>query len=173
MKKSDCYELGKFGKTHGLKGEIRVILDTDEPEAYLDIETVFVEVKNELIPYFVEDAFFHNQYLIVKLEDLDSIEQVESLKGAKIFLPLEDLPQLDQDQFYYHEIIGFEIHDRELGYLGTVGSVYDEGPQSLLGFTYQGREVLVPLTDDIVVDVDKTAKRIHTFLPEGLLDLNA
>jgi 16S rRNA processing protein RimM len=171
MKKKDCYELGRFGKTHGLKGEIRIIIDTDEPDAYLDVETIFVEIKDQLVPYFVENAFFHNDVLIVKLDELDTIEQVEPLKGKKIFLPLEGLPQLQSDQFYFHEIIDFEIHDQELGYLGKVKAVYDEGPQTLFSFMHKGREVLVPLADGVVLEVDKLNKKVLTLLPEGLMEL--
>jgi 16S rRNA processing protein RimM len=172
MKKQDCFELGIITKTHGLKGELCVMLDVDDPAEYFDLEAFFVEIKDELVPFFLEDAFFHNKRMVVKLEDIDRLEDAEKLKGKKIYLPLSFLPELEEGDYYYHEIIGFEVVDGQKGKLGQVTRVFTEGPQDLLAFLYQGREVLVPVNDALIPKVDKNAKTVHVALPEGLLDLS-
>ena len=108
---------------------------------------------------------------LAKFEDLNSIEQVETLVGAEVYLPLTELPELDEDQYYYHELIGFEVIDEVLGLIGPVQIIYDLETQDLLGVTHQGKEVLIPIQDGIISKVDKAAKKVYCQLPEGLLDI--
>jgi len=81
------------------------------------------------------------------------------------------LPKLKDDQFYYHEIIDYQIEDAKLGSLGVVKEVYSTGEQDVLIMIYKNREVLIPLTDEIIPKVDKKAKVVHSILPDGLLEV--
>ncbi|MEN7548642.1 ribosome maturation factor RimM [Rapidithrix thailandica] len=171
MKKDECFELGYITKTHGLEGEVSAVFDVDIPEHYADIESVFIEIQNQLVPYFIEYIHSANNRLIVKFEEIDGVEQANPLKNKKLYLPLKALPELDEDQYYYHELIDYSIHDQGLGELGTVENVFDMGSQMLIAMIYKGKEVLIPIQDDIVKKVDKQQKVIETALPEGLLDL--
>ena len=81
------------------------------------------------------------------------------------------LPKLNDDQFYYHEIINYQVNDRTLGPLGKVKEVYSTGAQDVIIMVYKGVEVLIPLTDEIVPKVDKGKKEVITQLPEGLVDV--
>ncbi|MEK6480877.1 ribosome maturation factor RimM [Catalinimonas sp. 4WD22] len=171
MQADDCYQLGFVTKTHGLQGEVNVYLDVDFPEAYEEMESVFLQLPGSgtLIPFFIESLRLHKESLIVKFEDIDTIEQAESLLKAGLYLPLDQLPQLQEWQFYFHEIIGFQVEDENEGQLGTVKDVYEAGEQYLIAMDYQSREVLIPLNDDIILKVDKERKIVFTHLPEGLL----
>jgi len=94
-------------------------LDTDEPELYEDMESVFVEFNKNLIPYFIKSSSLHkNDFLRIRFEDVDNEEQAEALLGHAIYLPLKMLPKLTGNKFYYHEVIGFEIEDKRLGVFG-------------------------------------------------------
>jgi 16S rRNA processing protein RimM len=172
MTKDDCYELGYVIKTHGVRGELSIMLDVDFPEEYAEMDSLFLEVKNELIPYFLEDInVLANRKAIIKIEELDSIEAVQGLVGSKIYLPLDVLPELDEGQFYYHEVMGFVVVDAQLGPLGKVTYVSSLPTQDVLVMEYQTREVLIPITDEIVLRADKQALQVHVNLPEGLLDV--
>jgi len=81
------------------------------------------------------------------------------------------LPKLRDDQFYYHEIIDYQVEDANLGSLGLVKEVYSTGAQDVIIMIYKGQEVLIPLTDEIIPKVDKSAKVVHSNLPEGLIDV--
>jgi 16S rRNA processing protein RimM len=81
------------------------------------------------------------------------------------------LPKLRDDQFYYHEIIDYQVEDEVLGTLGTVKEVYSTGAQDVVIMIYKGHEVLIPLLDEIIPKVDKHAKVVHSRLPDGLLDV--
>ena len=171
MTKEDCFELGKITKTHGLKGEVILWLDVDFPEDYEDLESLFLEVKGELVPYFIESYRLSGNRAIVHFEDVDSFEKAELMINLQAFLPLEELPELDSDQFYYHEIIGFQIVDKNLGNLGTVQTVHSMQAQDLLVMDYKGKEVLIPVIDEIILQAEKEQKILHVNLPEGLLEV--
>ncbi|WPP53609.1 ribosome maturation factor RimM [Catalinimonas niigatensis] len=173
MRIDDCYQLGYITKTHGLHGDVNVLLDVDFPEAYEEMESVFLQLSGSgtLIPFFIENLRLQKDSLIIKFEDIDELEQAEALLGAVLFLPLDQLPTLEEGQFYFHEIIGFQIEDENEGSLGTVKDVYEAGSQYLIAMDYQSQEVLIPLNDDIVLKVDKDNKTVFTRLPEGLLDV--
>jgi 16S rRNA processing protein RimM len=171
MTKETCFELGKITKTHGLKGEVVLWLDVDFPEDYEDLESVFLEVRGELIPYFIETYRLSGNRAIVQFEDIDTFEKAEAMINLQAFLPLEELPELDKDQFYYHEIIGYQIVDKNLGELGTVHTVHSLQAQDLLVMDYKGKEVLIPVISEIVLNADKEAKVLNVSLPDGLLEV--
>lgn len=173
MRIDDCYQLGYVTKTHGLQGEINVLLDVDFPEAYEEMESVFLQLSGSgaLIPFFIEYLRLQKDSLILKFEDIDNLEQAETLLKAGLFLPLDHLPQLKEGQFYFHEIIGFQVEDENEGPLGTVKDVYEAGNQYLVAMDYRSQEILIPLNDDIIPKVDKEKKIVYTRLPEGLLDV--
>lgn len=172
MNKDQCFQIGRVAKVHGLRGEVNVVLDVDYPEDYEGLEHLFLEQKGRLVPFFLEHFVLQpGGKALVKFEDLNSLEQVESLVGLEIFLPLSELPQLEEDQYYFHELIGFEVIDENLGLIGPVQIIYDLETQDLLGVTHQGKEVLIPIQDGIIRNVDKAAKKVYCQLPEGLLDI--
>lgn len=172
MTQADCYLLGYIVKTHGTKGQLIFHLDVDYPEDYEDIDSVFVEIKGELIPYFIEIFNLQKQSrAIVQLEGVDTMEKAQALVGTSLFMPLEALDDLEEGQFYYHEIQGYEILDVNLGSLGVVREVYSVATQNLIAFDYQGAEVLIPITDSIVLEADRSNKQLRVELPEGLLEV--
>ena len=172
MTKEDCYLLGKITKTHGLKGELVIWLDVDYPEEYEELDSVLLEVKGELVPHFVEEIQIRPNKSIIKFEDIDTIEAASKLVNCDIYLPEDNLPELeDNDQFYYHEIINYDVVDEVKGKLGKVLAVYTSERQDLIAMQYEGKEVLIPIDDDIVKIIDREKKELYTNLPEGLLEI--
>ncbi|PWJ59269.1 16S rRNA processing protein RimM [Dyadobacter jejuensis] len=172
MNQDNCFLLGYIVRTHGMAGNLVFFLDVDDPSDYEDLETVFVELKGELVPYFIEDLNLQKQSnAIVTFEDVDTIEKAQALVGASLYLPIDHLQSLDDDQFYYHEIKGYQVSDQELGALGVVEEVYSLNGQDLINMKYKGAEVLIPTANDIVLKADKSQKILFVNLPEGLLDV--
>ena len=171
MTKDNCFELGKITKTHGLKGEVVLWLDVDFPEDYEDLDSILLEERGELVPYFMESYRLSGNRAIVKFEDIDTFEKAELMINLQAFLPLEDLPELDKNQFYYHEIIDYKVIDKNLGELGTVQTVHSMQAQDLLVMDYKGKEVLIPVISEIVLNADKEAKVLNVNLPDGLLEV--
>ena len=166
-----CYQLGYLLKTHGLKGDVVIEIDADYPEEYVVMESVFVEINKKLVPFFIERIVLNGSKAIIKFEDIDELAQANKMKGAGIYLPLEVLPDLKDQGYYYHELIGFSVKDKNLGNLGTISGFYSSGNQDLLAMDYKEKEVLIPLTKEVVAKVDKKTKTVETTLPDGLLDI--
>ncbi len=172
MQKEQCFYVGKIVKKYSFKGELLVKLDTDDPEMFTEMESVFVEHRKNLVPFFIEHNQLHKSNLLrIKFEDVDSEEDAESLIGSELYLPLDLLPKLSGNDFYYHEIIGFTVNDSQFGPLGVITGVNDTTPQHLFEIDHQGTQILVPINDEIIQKVDRMAKVIDITAPEGLIDL--
>ena len=167
----ECFELGHIVKPHGTKGEVQVILDTDHPENYFKMESVFVVHDKTPVPFFISGIRSGGKGMVIKFDDVDSIEQANELRNARLFLPLNQLPALNENQFYYHDILGFKVIDQSIGELGTVKEFYLKGSQDLIIMLYKDRNVLIPVSDDIVVKADMEKKNLLVNLPHGLLDV--
>lgn len=172
MRLEDCFQLGHISRIHGYKGSVVAFFDTDRPEAYTALESVFLEDRGELIPFFIEDLAQNSKgHFILKFEEVDDESSALNLVGSELWLPLSVLPPLEGKSFYYHEIVGFELWEKEQK-LGICKSVLDSSAQPLLVMDYQGREVLIPAIDEFIVSIDRDAQRMNLSLPEGLLSIN-
>ena len=171
MNIGECFHLGYVIKKHGLNGEVNVLLDVDFPDQYQNMESVFVEINDKLVPFFIDRISVKGNKAVVKFEDVDSADDADDLKGFKLYLPVTLLPKLNDDKFYYHEIIGFRVMDEVLGDVGEVKDVYTSVKQDLLAVDHQGREVLIPVNDGIVKGVNRELGHLLVTMPEGLLDI--
>ena len=172
MQKEDCFYLGKIVKKYSFKGELLVKLDTDDPGIYTKMESVFIDKNKNLIPFFIERYSLHKSTLLrVKFEDIDSEEDANKLLKSELYLPLEFLPQLTGNKFYYHEIFGFEAEDLSFGLIGIIKGVNDNTNQAILEIDRNGSEILIPLIDDFIKSVDREQKKIILEVPEGLIDI--
>ncbi len=172
MQKSECFSLGKITRTHALKGEVIIFLDVDSPGDYSDLEAIFLEIKGQLVPYIIEELQIKGRKSILKLEDINSIEEAEALVNAPVWLPLSALPELKGNQFYYHDVIGYEIHDISSGTrIGTLKAIYESTGQDLFAIDVEEKEVLIPIVDEFIHKIDRENQRIEVKLPGGLLDV--
>ena len=167
----DCFKLGHIVKKHGLKGELSILLDVDYPEDYTELESVFVEVNKQLVPFFIEYLQLNGHRGIVKFEDIDDLPSAERLLKADLYLPVESLPKLGEGQFYYHEVLGYRVLDKSLGEIGAIDQVYEFPTQDLIGVTHKEKEVLIPINDQIIIAVNHELKQMQVDLPDGLLDV--
>lgn len=172
MNKKNFFYLGKITKTSGYKGTLVFFFDVDDTEKYTEIDAVFIDLYGELIPFVIRDIQFRkNKSAFVTLEDITSEEAAFALIGAELYLPLSFLPKLTGKQFYFHEIIGFQVIDKHYGNLGVVDRVFDQGSQPLLVVKQGKTEILIPATDEIITLLDRKQKTIEIEAPEGLIDI--
>ena len=109
--------------------------------------------------------------LRVKFEGINSEEDVSSLLNKEIYLPLDLLPNLDGKKFYYHEIIGYEVIDSNYGPIGLIEKVNDKPTQSIFVIKYKERQILIPINEEIIKEIDRKNKSIYISAPNGLIDL--
>lgn len=172
MRKEDCFYLGKVVSKYSYKGEVLVKLDTDEPEIYENMESIFVSIRGTLVPFFIDKCRLHKSALLrIDFEDVKDEDSADRILGAELYLPLTMLPKLEGNKFYYHEVIGFTMQDSVHGDIGIVTGVNDTTSQALFEVEKNGKELLVPLTDEILNKVDRKNKTLFVSTPEGLVDL--
>jgi len=124
MQKEECFYLGKIAKKFSFKGEVLIYLDTDEPYLYENLESIFVELHKNLVPFFILKSGIHkNNFLRVRFEDVESEEDADAIMNCEVYLPMSFLPKLEGDKFYYHEITDFLVEDVRLGKIGNVKKV--------------------------------------------------
>ena len=172
MRKEDCFYLGNIVSKYSFKGEVLVKLDTDDPEIYENMESVFVSLGNNLVPFFIKRCRLHKSNLLrIDFEEVKSESDADRIMKSGLYLPLTILPKLTGNKFYYHEIIGFAMIDSVHGDIGIIQSVNDTTAQALFEVEKDGVQLLIPISDDIITKVDRENKRILVTTPEGLVDL--
>jgi len=172
MRKEDCFYLGKIVTKYSFKGEVVIKLDTDEPELYKEMESVYVEFGSNLVPFFIQKSSLHKgNQLRVQFEDVYSDEEADSILKCGIYLPISLLPKLDGNKFYFHEVIGFTVVDLKFGEVGSIVHINDKAAQPLFEIDRDGKDVFIPMIDDFIKKVDRVNKKIEVETPEGLIDL--
>ena len=172
MRKENCFYLGKIVSKYSFKGEVLVKLDTDDPELYENMESVFVSLGNNLVPFFIDRCRLHKSNLLrIDFEEVKSESDADRIMGSALYLPLSMLPKLSGNKFYFHEVVGFTVMDQIHGNIGIIQSVNDTTAQALFEVLKGNKQLLIPVNDDIIVQVDRDKKVIEVATPEGLVDL--
>ena len=121
----------------------------------------------------MESTREHKGMFIAKLKGYTDINQVEKYKGSLLKVPSTDLVELPANEYYFHEIIGCEVFTDEPGTtepLGTISEILTPGANHVwVVKPSKGQDILIPVIDDVVLDVDVKAKRVTIHLMEGLL----
>jgi|SRR6218665_2206364 len=171
MRKEDYYFLGTITRTHGLQGNVILKLDTDQPEMYDKLTSIFLEINGLLVPFFVEkQSWSRSDTKIITFKN-SSEALVNQAIGKEVFLPLSTLPPLSGKKFYYHEVVGFEIREEDGKTCGTIVSINDMTAQNYFILKLAGKEIIIPLIRDWILEVNRDEKFIKMFLPEGLMDV--
>jgi 16S rRNA processing protein RimM len=172
MLKDDCFYLGKIVRKHSFKGEVVIKLDTDEPELYEELESVFVLHGTNLVPFFIEKSLLQKgNQLRTKFEGVDTEADADSILKSGVYLPLTMLPELTGNQFYFHEVIGFQLEDVNQGVVGEIVGINDKTAQPLFEVDKDGNDVFIPMIDHFIKKIDRENKKVIVETPEGLIDL--
>src|SRR5689334_24864428 len=170
---SDLVLIARAVKTHGLKGEVVAELLTDFPERFEDLdEVVLVSPDGEQQTTTIEEFWFQKDRVVLKISGYDDVDLARELIGCSFAVPESDRVQLEEDEFYDWELEGCTVKVGDES-IGEVRSVMRTGGAAavLVVVDDSGKEHLVPLAAEIVVNVDKAARVILIDPPEGLLDL--
>lgn len=168
------YTVGKIVNTHGIRGELKIVPQThfaDERFAK-GSELVFVEPdKGLVLSVIVQSAREHKGMFIVKFDGFDNINDVEKYKGWLLKVSENYLSELDEGEYYYHEIVGCEVRTEDGEVLGTIKEILSPGANDVWVVKRpNGKELLLPYIDEVVLDVNIADKKVLVHLLEGLLD---
>ena len=172
MKIEDCFYIGYITKTKGLKGEVQIYFEYDEP-ADLPLDSVFAEINGKLVPFFIASyKLQNNQTGNFYFDDIDTIEKAETLIRKKLYLPESLRPVRDEDdEFQIMDLKGFIVHDDTAGELGEIIEIHEYPQQFVAVVPYKFAEVMIPLNDDLIVEIDEENSILRVNLPDGLIEL--
>ncbi|HRI78221.1 MAG TPA: ribosome maturation factor RimM [Cyclobacteriaceae bacterium] len=166
----DCYKAGYVAKTHGLKGEVTIVMSVDCPDPD-SLKLFFVEINQNLVPHFIQLASIKGDKAFIKFEDVNTPEEAASLKGCSLYLPKTERPKLARGEFYSEEVVGFEVVDSENGPLGIIKEVFEHGLSRHLVVIKDQKEIMIPTNGPFIQGINKSKKKITVSLPEGFLDI--
>jgi 16S rRNA processing protein RimM len=168
---SDYFYLGKITKEFGTIGELVVYLDTDEPEKYYAMESVFFNVDGEPIPFLISEIKVKSRnQLIVLFRSIDKTSAFYYV-NTDLYLPLSILPKLTGNKFYYHEIRGFTVIDKNEGNIGICSDILDYPFQAVMLIAHPQGDILVPAVDEFIKNVDRENKIIEIEAPPELIEI--
>lgn len=165
-------KIGKIVSTHGLEGKVVLRHNLEEKNAFNKIPHLFIEVRREsYIPYFIEERkVLNHDEILLKLDDVSSLEDAKTLSGKSVFLEEEVFARL-KPKAVSPGMIGFSVTDKQAGLLGVIEDLFETPGQVLATVQYKGKEIMVPLIDATIVSIDGSRRMVYVNLPDGLLDI--
>ena len=172
MNKENCFYVGTIVGKYSFRGELLIKTDSDNPEEYIHLESIFIELKTGLVPLFIEKCKLHKSALLrIKFDQVSNEFDADKLLKKDLYFPLSFLPKLEGKKFYYHEVVGFSLMEGEVC-IGRIKRIQDKGLQALFELEKNdGNISLIPIHDDFILEVNRNLKIISVELPEGLLDI--
>ena len=171
MTTDDLILVGRVARAHGNRGQIIVNPDTDFPEDRF-AEGATLLVGAAATPRRITSARFHQGRPVLGLEGIETMDDAERLAEAELKVPASTLAPLPDKTFYRHELVGCEVQDTDGRLIGEVAAVEGSIDMSRLVIHAPHGEVLIPLVDEICVEVVPAERRILVKAPEGLIELN-
>jgi 16S rRNA processing protein RimM len=172
----DRIAVGVIRKAHGVRGEASIEPWTDSPDRFEDLETVTLVSPDEATTReaTVEAMRIHAGRVLLKFSGIDTPEDVQLLHNWTIEIPEDQARELDEDEYFLHDLAGLTLVDSEGRERGVVVEAYEGGGGVLLNVRRgDGKEFEVPFAADLCTEIDLAAKRIVVALPEGIDDLDA
>ncbi len=170
MLNSDYFSIGYVSKTRGLKGELQIYLEVDNPQDYKNMESLFLEINQKPVPFFVTKLLLQKNIMYVYLEDLDHIDKAKTYVGHAVYVLRKNKPKNTNDNSH-KQLIGYTVVDAHQGELGVINSIQELPSQLIANFIYQNKEVMFPLNEQFVTSINKKNKIINVDLPDGLIEL--
>jgi 16S rRNA processing protein RimM len=164
--------LGRVVGTHGIKGQLRVVSYSGSFDTLLAARTVLLRpVGGKPVEHVLTAAAVHGKKLLLSLEGYRDINQVQILVGCDLLVRREQLPPAEEDEFYWHDLIGLQVVTVEGTRLGRLASIIETGSNDVFVVKSGGREYLIPALAEVVTAVDLTARTMTVNPIDGLLDL--
>lgn len=174
MRKEDCFYLGNVSKTYSFRGEVIVFIDDRDPHKYEELESVFVDINNKLVPFFIDQIRFDRKgaFARVKFEGVDSESAAQALVKKELYLPLSMKPEGEDEEPNPEDLVGYAVNDADLGALGEVIYFIEHQSNPLLEVSGDRGNILIPFHDEFILGINHDSKTIEVEIPEGLIGLN-
>lgn len=171
----ELIQLGKIIGVHGIRGAVKVLTYAEAIESYTTQDCVIVQnAAGEQASYHLLDCRPHKKTLRVTFEHVTTRNQAEALVGGGIYVLKDSLPPLDEDTYYWHELIGMAVSTILGEELGAIEQIIPTGANDVYvvrseAATGNSKEILIPAISSVVIEIDTARKRMVVDLPEGLV----
>jgi 16S rRNA processing protein RimM len=165
-------EVGKIVNTHGLRGEVKVVPWTDYPEVFEDIEYVYVKKKSDYERLDITGIKYQKNNLIVRFSQIKDINEAEKYKNQVLYAEREMLGELPEGTYYIADLIGLEVYKEDDEKVGVIADVFNTGSNDIYDIKREGKKnMLLPVIDDVVLNIDIENKKVTVRMIDGLEDL--
>ncbi len=164
-------EIGQIVNTHGLRGEVKVVPWTDYPEDFEYIKNVTLKLRNEEKKLTIKKVKYQKNNIILTFAEVSKIEEAEFLKTGVLLTSRNELPELDEGVYYVADLIGIDVVEDTGAYVGKIKDVIKTGSNDVYIVARESkRDLLLPVIDDVVLNVDIDGKVATVHIMEGLDD---
>ena len=162
-------QVGVISSTHGIRGEVKVFPTTDDAARFKKLKKVLLDTGKERLELEVQSVKFFKQFVILKFNGIDNINDIEKYKGKSLLVPREDAVPLGDDEYYIADLIGMEVFAGNARF-GVIKDVMETGANEvyIIDSDKHG-EVLVPAIRQCILDVDVENKKMQIRLMDGLI----
>lgn len=169
MAEEEYISVGKITGVHGLHGNLKVYLYSESVDVFESARQIQIKSPNGgLNSYTVKTAKPYKKGMLLTLKECVDINVAEKLVGSKICIARDSLAELDEDEYYWFEIIGLDVFLVDGDYLGKVHSIFPTGSNDVYVVKKSGRETLIPALESVILSIDLEKKKMTVDLPEGL-----
>lgn len=174
MRKEDSFYLGYISKTYSFRGEVIAFFEGPEPQQHENLESVFVDINNKLVPFFLEHIQFDRKgaFARVKFEDVDDEKAAQMLLKKEMFIPADTAPNQKPEFDDPSTLIGYVVRDKSQGNIGEVVSFIDHQVNPLLDVSGAGENTFIPFQEQFILGIDHDQRLISVDIPDGLIGLN-
>jgi len=172
IKKEELFQIGYFAKPHGIKGELSLCTDYHDLLEDIDEPYLICELDGIFVPFFVETYRYKgSSVILVKLENIVNELEAKRLSNKTVYCPLTMIKNNLTEEDTWRFFIGYSLEDEKLGMLGEIIDVDESTINTLFKIDYKGKELFVPMAEELIISVDEEDRRLVATLPEGLIDL--
>lgn len=163
--------MARIRRAHGVRGELRVEPLGDAADVLRDLSDITLRTKDGAERAFaIASVRGGGGMLLVKLDGLDDRDEADALKGSDLLAPADALPDLDDDEYWYFQLEGLEVFDTAGASLGKVIGVFNAGASDVATVQGPSGEWMLPVVDEVVVEIDEAAGRMVIEPMHGLLE---
>lgn len=163
-------QVGIISSTHGVRGEVKVFPTTDDSNRFKKLREVLLDMGTEKLSLKIEQVKFFKQFVILKFEGIDNINEVEIYKGKSLYVTREHAVKLKKDEYFIADLIGISVFNESGEKLGTLSDVMETGANDVYVIALNdGRELLLPAIKQCILDVDIGQMTMKVHLLEGLI----
>ncbi|MBR3771384.1 MAG: ribosome maturation factor RimM [Clostridium sp.] len=170
---NDYFRVGVIANTHGIRGEVKVYPTTDDVTRFKALKEVILDTGREKIELEIQGVKFFKNMAILKFKGIDNINDIEKYKGKDLLVTRENAVELEEDEFYLADVLDARVITEDGAQFGIITDILETGANNVFVVeTEGGKEVLLPVTKECILDINTEEMVVTVHILPGLLDIN-